>query len=460
MPRKRNDDAAHWCGIVHNTLMHTNKELREALTAGLNDVREAGGSAQRSTREAVTAELGRLRGELWESRKELISGRGELGAEVHTALSGLQQELRRLREAFEHDRGPDGAPTDTSGHARPEGGAADAAGTADAGPVGTLPVGTALLGTVPAQRRATDGAVTGSPPDSAANGAQADSPPDSAANGAQADSPPDSAADGAQVETGAAGAQEGAGAAEEAGGPGGAEDGPHAERLAQAVVAALRQECGALQDELGVHLVGLQTDVATLSARWEEQLPPRPGQDAGLPGAPVATDEHRGLLRRAAGVSSALLVCHRDLWEFVIGQAGRHPHFRLPAQLADRGEGRIAADVSGRSLIGVLSSLFTAWHTAPEGDADWALASTVYDRIAAGLTALGPQGGPVTIFLDDRVPDSARDEDADESGAAPPSGRPEPHGPEPEAAGPEGPRTTGSPADAREPEDPPEAARD
>ncbi|MGD9483229.1 hypothetical protein WDH52_08185 [Streptomyces sp. TRM70308] len=433
MPCKRNDDAAHACGIVHNTLMHTSKELREALTAGLNDVREAGDSAQRTTRDAVTAELGELRGELREARKELTSGRGELGSEVHTALSGLRQELRRLKEALEHDRGPDRAPADASGRARPEGGAAGA------GPVDTLPAGTALLGTVPAQRRAADGAVADGPSGSAAGGAEAD---------------------GAPVENGAAGAQEGAGAAEEAGGPGSAQDGPHAERLAQAVVAALRQECGALQDELGVHLVGLQADVATLSARLEERPAPRPGQDAGLPGAPVVTDEHRGLLRRAAGVSSALLVCHRDLWEFVIGQAGRHPHFRLPAQLADRGEGRIAADVSGRSLIGVLSSLFTAWHTAPEGDADWALASTVYDRIAAGLTTLGPRGEPVTLFLDDRVPDSVRGGGAEETGAAPAPEQPEPHGREPEGSGPKDVQAAGSPEAAREPEDPPEATRD
>ncbi|MFF4138643.1 hypothetical protein ACFY1B_46075 [Streptomyces mirabilis] len=44
-------------------------------------------------------------------------------------------------------------------------------------------------------------------------------------------------------------------------------------------------------------------------------------------GAPDVAKDHSALLQRAARVSSAILVCHRDMWEFITAHTGRHPHF-------------------------------------------------------------------------------------------------------------------------------------
>lgn len=118
-----------------------------------------------------------------------------------------------------------------------------------------------------------------------------------------------------------------------------------------------------------------------------------------------AAEGHQRLLRAAAQVSRVQLICHRDTWEFLSGRAGRHAHFRMPAHLSDRGKGRFAAALSGRSLIAVLISLDEIRHATPGGDdADRAMASTAYERISAALTPMGPTGETVTITLDDRSP--------------------------------------------------------
>lgn len=53
---------------------------------------------------------------------------------------------------------------------------------------------------------------------------------------------------------------------------------------------------------------------------------------------PVA---HGVLLLKAAGAASVELVLHRDTWEFVLGRAVGHDHFRLPPDMKDLGNGRV-----------------------------------------------------------------------------------------------------------------------
>jgi hypothetical protein len=112
-------------------------------------------------------------------------------------------------------------------------------------------------------------------------------------------------------------------------------------------------------ESVGAQLTELTAAVTALHTRLDSVLPARP--KASTSGNSLtfteAREEHHRLLRRAAQVSHAQLVCHRDSWEFLVGQAGRHSHFRMPAQLVDHGEGRVAAALSGRSLIAVLISL-------------------------------------------------------------------------------------------------------
>ncbi|MDX3488315.1 hypothetical protein [Streptomyces sp. ID05-18] len=153
--------------------------------------------------------------------------------------------------------------------------------------------------------------------------------------------------------------------------------------------------------ELGGQITALRAEVAGLV----ERLPAVQQGEAEEQEQPVADPEHSRVLTQAAGISSAVLVCHRDLWELLSGWAGGHPHFRMPPQIADQGENRIAADISGRSLIAVLISLSRLRHTAAEGDGDRELAEAVYQRIGNSLAALSPDEGPlVTITLDDRTP--------------------------------------------------------
>ncbi|MFJ7200943.1 MULTISPECIES: hypothetical protein [unclassified Streptomyces] len=155
--------------------------------------------------------------------------------------------------------------------------------------------------------------------------------------------------------------------------------------------------------ELGEQIAALRAEVAGLA----ERLPAAQQEETVEVERPVPDPGHSKVLTQAAGISSAVLVCHRDLWELLSGWAGGHPHFRMPPHIADQGENRIAADISGRSLIAVLISLATLRHTATEGDGDGELAGAVYQRISDSLASLSPDNGPlVTITLDDRSPHS------------------------------------------------------
>ncbi|WP_405738589.1 hypothetical protein OG422_01095 [Streptomyces sp. NBC_01525] len=118
--------------------------------------------------------------------------------------------------------------------------------------------------------------------------------------------------------------------------------------------------------------------------------------------APADGTAHRRLLLQAARVSSTVLVCHRDVWEFVSATAGRHRHFRMPSEVIDEGAGRVSAALSGRSLIAMLISLFRIRTADDDGDGDLPLATTLYLRIEQALTALASDGSSLTIVLDDR----------------------------------------------------------
>ncbi|MGW1073109.1 hypothetical protein [Streptomyces sp. NPDC002537] len=128
---------------------------------------------------------------------------------------------------------------------------------------------------------------------------------------------------------------------------------------------------------------------------------------------------HGALLLTAAGMSHVELVCHRDTWEFVAGQAAGHQHFRTPPAVQDIKGGRIQADLSGRSLIAVLITLWETRQAAGPMDADWALAAALYLRIARELSTVvsGPDLHTVRIALDDGTarrgaPDRSETEEA------------------------------------------------
>ncbi|MFE6885854.1 hypothetical protein [Streptomyces sp. NPDC057702] len=135
------------------------------------------------------------------------------------------------------------------------------------------------------------------------------------------------------------------------------------------------------------------------------------------PAAPARRDpgiQHGVLLLTAAGVASAELVTHRDTWEWIAALASGHAHFRAPAAIeeVDDGreegrEGRVKTTLSGRSLIALLIELWKTRHSSALAEADWALAVTTYDRIAARLadvTEHSQHGALIRIVLDDGLP--------------------------------------------------------
>ncbi|KWT56835.1 hypothetical protein ADL21_38400 [Streptomyces albus subsp. albus] len=119
--------------------------------------------------------------------------------------------------------------------------------------------------------------------------------------------------------------------------------------------------------------------------------------------------DHGVLLLKAAKAGTVALVCHRESWEFFAACAADNKHFRGACELADQGDGRIRAVLSGRSLIGALISLR---HTrdASHLDGTWALTSAFYSRIAEGLRTTTSDGRrPLTVVFDDGVSDEGPD---------------------------------------------------
>ncbi|WP_412074729.1 hypothetical protein ACLF6K_00785 [Streptomyces xanthophaeus] len=130
---------------------------------------------------------------------------------------------------------------------------------------------------------------------------------------------------------------------------------------------------------------------------------PAPAASGQMPGSPPEDPKvaHGVLLLKAAGVASAELVLHRDTWEFLSALAVDHGHFRTPPAVEDVKAGRVQAALSGRSLIAVLIELWNTRTTATVLEADWALATTAYNRIAAELAGATGSGETIRITLDD-----------------------------------------------------------
>ncbi|MFJ9209816.1 hypothetical protein [Streptomyces sp. NPDC102264] len=430
MARNKDDGSHTLLSMLHNSLTDTRRELRAALAEGFDRLRMAGDEAHRATQEALASGLNELRTELQETKEGLARGREELGQTVETAVEILQDEVQQLKEAVESLRpgsaGHPSLPFGTTGEPLFPPGMTVSGMPGVPGMPGSVPgmPGVAGMPSVPSQREEDDArTVRSGPPEPSA---PAETSPEPSPDPSQPPehstlSDPPALPRGVPVD----GAWPGL-----------------TERVTPSLLDALRLEFSPLLEHLEEargELAAVRADITALTSRMDDaegglrtpgeparQAPPvtpvTPAHPVSLmhPVSPVRcvtpmTEEHGELLKRAARVSSASLVCHRDTWEFITGQAGRHSHFRMPPRITDRGDDRIAAALSGRSLIAVLISLFTTRHTTDAGDGDWALATTLYERIGAGLDALAHAGTTVTITLDDRAP-GAGSADADSDG--------------------------------------------
>ncbi|MER8071242.1 hypothetical protein ABTZ59_23400 [Streptomyces sp. NPDC094034] len=439
MLARNKDDGSHTLlSMLHNSLTDTRRELRASLAEGFDRLRMAGDEAHRATQEALASGLSELRAELRETREGLARGRDELGQAVETAVEILQDEVQQLKEAVDILRpgsaGHPGLPFETPGGPVPPPGVP---GVAGAPGVPGIPPGAPAMPSVPSQREEDDArtVLPGSPEPPAPPGPSSE-PPALAGPSASPESPASDQRSALPRDITAAGSAEGTS-------PG------SGERVTPSILDALRREFGPLLEHLAEargELAAVRADITALTSRMDDaeetrrapreparRLPPEASMTPSVPpGAPVTpvtpgasvppvppvTEEHGELLKRAARVSSASLICHRDTWEFITGQAGRHSHFRMPPRITDRGDDRIAAALSGRSLIAVLISLFTTRHATDAGDGDWALATTLYERVGAGLDVLTPGGTTVTIALDDRAPGVDDGRGADDGGGS------------------------------------------
>ncbi|WP_445520993.1 hypothetical protein [Streptomyces sp. NEAU-174] len=370
--------------MLHTAVTHTDKNIRDALDKSVEKLESAGRAAHDDTTKEVVDELGRMRANFRDVYNKLNSNGEALNTAVHDVVAQLRAELRELRVVLA-DLTP-AAPPPLTTPSSPASVLQEASGTEDdstsLAPASVTTVTepdqhaeeAALHTAVPAQRTADQGS---SPSPALSVDAVRQAVREELAPVLTTLTTPDSNG-----------------------------DGPASDR--QDVPDRLREAAGEIKEELGTaleearsQLASLQRDIADMRAAVEELRPQPDATDETA--ATEVSAEHSALLKTTARVSSASLLCHRDIWEFITAHAGRHPHFRVPPQVADEEGERIRAALSGRSLIALLISLHSTKHTASDGDGDRELATTLYERIEESLTGLTPSGKPVTITLDDRT---------------------------------------------------------
>ncbi|MGK3110616.1 hypothetical protein ACPCYV_43355 [Streptomyces mordarskii] len=387
MARQPNPDLTNTLTMLHTAVTHTDKNIRDALDKSVEKLESAGRAAHDETAKEVVDELGRMRANFRDVYNKLNSNGEALNTAVHDVVAQLRAELREVRVVLA-DLTP-AAPPPLATPSSPASVLQEASGTEDdSTSLAPAPVTTvtepdqhaeeaALHTAVPAQRTADQGS-------SPSPALSVDAVRQAVREVLEELAPvlttlttPDSTGDGPASDQ---------------------QDVP--DRLREAA-GEIKEELGTALEEARSQLASLHRDIADMRAAVEE-LRPRPDATAETAATEVSA-EHSALLKTTARVSSASLLCHRDIWEFITAHAGRHPHFRVPPQVADEGDERIRAALSGRSLIALLISLHSIKRTASDGDGDRELATTLYERIEESLTGLTPSGKPVTITLDDRT---------------------------------------------------------
>ncbi|MFG3180180.1 hypothetical protein ACGFZC_34685 [[Kitasatospora] papulosa] len=400
MARDNNPDFATTLVMLHTAVTNTGNELRDALDKGVEKLQASGQAAQRETAQSVVDELGRMRTNLREARDRLSASGDMLNSEVRRAVTELRAEMRDVRAAVDNMTPSASAPVSSEAQvpsyelaARdvPDPGSSTFYGTSpEAAPVATTTQHDGLppesdQPAIPSQR----------------NGSDSELPGDAVL-------PVDLIQQAVRDALAAELAPIGALLAESR--DRGAEDAAAVRDQLREAVQEVRAELEGARREARLELAALREEAIGLRAGLEQL---RSQSDDQEPAAAEVSKEHSELLQQAARVSSVDLLCHRDVWDFITAQAGRHQHFRVPPQVTAEGDERIRAAVSGRSLIALLISLHAVGHTARDGDGDHELAATLYKRIQDRLAGLAAHGQPVTITLDDRSSPTSDDTSTD-----------------------------------------------
>ncbi|MFE2497130.1 hypothetical protein [Streptomyces scopuliridis] len=131
----------------------------------------------------------------------------------------------------------------------------------------------------------------------------------------------------------------------------------------------------------------------------------------------VDQGDFNALLDLAAGIAYAEISCHRDTWDFLVAEAARGEHFRLPAIVGADDDYLVDVDVSGRTLIAILEALQRTQGNQELGAGTRHIASKAYRRIEHALQQIAPDAASplrgqgerprvTRIVIDDRLPNT------------------------------------------------------
>ncbi|MFF2466295.1 hypothetical protein [Streptomyces mirabilis] len=246
-----------------------------------------------------------MRNDLRDTKNRLVAGRDELKEDVHAAITLLRQEVQKVKDTIAAQPGME---TDATAPmveaAEPAAAAVSYAVTLSPGVAsGETPAGDSLP---PAAAVGTAAAVTRPPPAEPLPAVPAQRA------GTEDEAPPAGLEEQVQQAVRAVWADE--------------------LSTLHAVLAGLKDAQDAqatARDEQHQELTEIRKELTALAAGFEDWQAQQATTAQGA-GAPDVTKDHSALLQQAARVSSAILICHRDMWEFITAHASRHRHFRIP----------------------------------------------------------------------------------------------------------------------------------
>ncbi|QLJ02938.1 hypothetical protein HZZ00_19330 [Streptomyces sp. NEAU-sy36] len=97
MARQPNPDFTNTLTMLHTAVVHTDKNIRDALDKSVEKLETAGRAAHEKTTKDVVDELGRMRSNFRDVYNKLNSNGDALNSAVHDVVAQLRAELREVR---------------------------------------------------------------------------------------------------------------------------------------------------------------------------------------------------------------------------------------------------------------------------------------------------------------------------------------------------------------------------
>ncbi|AKA08987.1 hypothetical protein SAZ_32640 [Streptomyces noursei ZPM] len=97
MPRQPNPDITTTLTMLHTAVMHTDKNIRDALEKSVEKLESTGRAGHDKTTKEVVDELGRMRANFRDVHNKLNSNGDALNAAVQDTVAELRSELREVR---------------------------------------------------------------------------------------------------------------------------------------------------------------------------------------------------------------------------------------------------------------------------------------------------------------------------------------------------------------------------